>query len=313
MKSLTQPQSIEAGAVSRRFVAPQRGQVAADCFDHPVFSACAGQRGWLQCETWPTIEAMNAALHAASDGAADLQFVQQSQALLDEGLHYEQRIHHDGRIATRLHNWHDLFNALIWIRYPALKRALNHRQVEEIDRVGLKVRSRAQSALTHFDEGGAVIVVRDPTLLALWDAHDWPGLFWRHRSAWMDGRIEIAAVFGHALLEHALQPQQLLVAKCIAVATMADAKQAIASVGEAVIAGALLNDPQELRPLPLSGVPGWHPQSSEQDFYRHAACFKPLREGRIYPAPLQVGCLGNLSHGTPSGRRSAPGRDGPYW
>jgi len=268
---------------TRRFVAPLRAQLAADCFDHPVFFAYARQADWLHGEAWPGIDAMNWALHADPLNA-DLAFVEQSQALLD-GLHYEQRIRHGGRIATRSRNWHDLFNALAWIRHPALKRVLNRRQVEEIDRMGLKVRSRSQSALTHFDEGGAVIVVRDPDLLPLWDAHDWHGLFWRERSAWGDGRIEVAAVFGHALLEHALHPGQLLVAKCIAVATTADGHHAIARVGAAIAAGTLLQDPQELRPLPLSGIRGWHPECEDAGFYRRAACFRPLREGRTYPQP----------------------------
>ena len=231
---------------------------------------------------------MNRALHAASNSNAELQFVAQPQAMFDDDLHYEQRIHRDGYIATRPYNWHDLFNALIWLRYPAIKRALNRRQVEEIHRVGLKTRSRAQSALTHFDEGGAIIIVRDSALLALWNAHDWHGLFWRERSAWGDGRIEITVVFGHALLEHALLPEQLLVAKCIAVATMADAEQVNAGVAAAIAGSTLLADPQELRPLPLSGIPGWHPENDDENFYRHAACFKPLREGRTYPSPHEL-------------------------
>ncbi|MDQ3039862.1 MAG: DUF3025 domain-containing protein [Pseudomonadota bacterium] len=268
-------------------MAPRRGLIATGCFDHPVFAEYAAQRDWLCSEDWPDIAAMNDALHS-DPGHAALSFAKQSEALLNDGLHYEQRIRHAGRIATRPDNWHDLFNAMAWIRYPALKRALNGRQVEEIVRVGSKIRSRAQSALTHFDEGGAVIVVRDPGLMALWDAHDWHGLFWRERSAWGQGRIGIAAVFGHALLEHALQPEQLLVAKCIAVATLSEAVHANARVAEAVAAGVLLNDPQDLRPLPLSGVPGWHSESDDENFYRRAACFRPLREGRVYPEPLEI-------------------------
>ena len=58
------------------------------------------------------------------------------------------------------------------------------RQVAEIDRVGSKQRSRAQCALTHFDEGGVIVLLRDPALLPLWNAHDWHGLFWRERMAW---------------------------------------------------------------------------------------------------------------------------------
>jgi len=33
-------------------------------------------------------------------------------------------------IATREHNWHDLLNALVWLRFPGLKSVLNRRQVD---------------------------------------------------------------------------------------------------------------------------------------------------------------------------------------
>jgi len=222
-------------------------------------------------------------------------FVAQTPALLADGLHYEQRIAQHAEIATREGNWHDLLNALVWLRYPALKSALNRRQVAEIAIAGPKRRTRAQCALTHFDEAGAVVVVRDRALLALWDRHDWHGLFWRERAAWTDGRIA-AHVFGHALLEHALRPVQLLVAKALVVlrpdAAGADADgssamtDAFAMCADAIRRGELLNDPQELRPLPLSGIPGWHVDNGEERFYRDAPCFCPLRAGRRYPAPL---------------------------
>ena len=54
------------------------------------------------------------------------------------------------------------------------------------------------------------------------------------------------------------------------------------------LAGTLLADPQDLRPLPLSGIPGWHDGTSRPAFYREADCFRPLRAGRAYPAPLAV-------------------------
>lgn len=220
------------------------------------------------------------------------QFVAQTPQLLRDGLHYEQRIAQRGQIATRTHNWHDLLNALIWLRFPSLKAALNARQVAEIEKVGAKQRSRAQCALTHFDEGGAIVLLHDPDLLRLWDAHDWHGLFWRERAAWSDGRIRVL-VFGHALLEHALKPAQLLVSKTIAVIAAQNANvedAAIDAVAAAIRRGELLNDPQELRPLPLSGIPGWHADNSAEHFYREAPCFRPLRAGRSYIQPIAMKC-----------------------
>lgn len=271
----------------RRYVAPARGAVAPACFSHPAFAAFAGRRAWLDGADWPGIDALDAAM-----GGAPERFVAQDAALLADGLHYELRIAQHALIPTRPANWHDLLNAMVWIAYPALKRALNARQVAEIAQVGPTQRSRAQCALTHFDEGGAVVVVRDPALLSLWDAHDWTALFRRERAAWLEGRIEVI-VFGHALMEHALTPDPLITAKCVAVLDAGGAGHetgaAIATLARAVRDGAVLNDPQELRPLPLSGIPGWHPAASDSRFFETADCFRPLRPGRVYPAALEYG------------------------
>ena len=233
---------------------------------------------------WPgiaEIDKLRDKLENAAKGTLP-HFVEQTPALLRDGLHYEQRIAERGVVATRAGNWHDLLNALIWLRYPHLKFALNARQVAEIARVGTKERSRAQCALTHFDEAGVIVSLRDPTLLAAWDAHDWHALFWRERDAWIDKRIDIV-VFGHALLEHALYPQQLLVGKALVVSASVDAPGRVA---RAIAEGELLNDPQELRPLPLSGIPGWHADNGRESFYREAACFRERRADRRYPSPL---------------------------
>lgn len=275
-----------------RFVSPERERVDPAVFSRPPLAQWREFDALLQGVDWPELTALNAIVDNAANGTMPLlgapiaRFVAQTPALLADGLHYEQRIAQHGAIATRERNWHDLLNALVWLRFPALKAALNARQVAEIARIGAKQRTRAQCALTHFDEAGIVVIVRDPALLALWDAHDWHGLFWRERSAWCEGRIA-ATVFGHALLEHALKPGQLLVGKALVVAQSGNRENAaIAAVAQAITAGALLRDPQELRPLPLSGIPGWHVENAAEAFYRQAPCFCPVRAGRTYPASL---------------------------
>jgi hypothetical protein len=269
--------------VSRqRYVAPAREAVDPAVFAVPPLADWREYDALLRGPDWPSVDALDAWRHDATLP----RFAAQDRTLLDDGLHYEQRIAERGLVATRERNWHDLFNALVWLRYPALKRALNRRQVEEIARMGPRERSRAQCAMTHFDEAGVLVRVADPALLALWDAHDWHGLFWRERAAWSDGRI-VVAVFGHALLEHALTPGKLLVGKALVfqaadvVATGALADRAAVAIG----AGRLLADPLELRPLPLSGIPGWHADNAREAFYRESACFQPLRSGRSYPLP----------------------------
>jgi Protein of unknown function (DUF3025) len=272
-----------------RFVAPARESIDPALFTRPPLSQWSQFDALLAGAQWPEIGAINEFVHNAANPQLP-KFVAQTPELLRDGLHYEQRIAERGQIATRTRNWHDLLNALIWLRFPNLKGALNARQVGEIGKVGSKQRSRAQCALTHFDEGGAIVLLRAPDLLDVWDAHDWHGLFWRERSAWSDGRIQVL-VFGHALLEHALKPAQLLVSKTLAVSVPQNANvedEAIAAVAAAIRGGDLLNDPQELRPLPLSGIPGWHVDNAVERFYRDAPCFRPLRMGRQYPQAINA-------------------------
>lgn len=271
-------------APAMRYVAPARDAVDPQVFGRLPLRGWDAFGAWLHGPAWPGIDAFNRRLPAGSPQ----HFVAQTRALIDDGLHYESRIAERGQIATRLANWHDLFNAMVWLRYPQLKRALNARQVEEIGHMGPRDRSRAQYALTHFDEAGVIVRLNDPGLLALWDAHDWHGLFWRRREAWCDGSAEVH-VFGHALLEHALTPEKLLVGKAMVVLADGQAKDdVIACCAQAIAEARALNDPLELRPLPLSGLPGWRDDNDVESFHVQAACYQPRREGRRYPAPISA-------------------------
>jgi hypothetical protein len=267
--------AAEPGGARRRFVAPPRSEVRAERFEHPLYEAFAPWFELLAARDWPSVEALDERL--ALPGK---RLVAQDDALLADGLHYEQRIAR-GIVATRADNWHDLFNALVWARYPAIKQALNARQCERIAANGSSRRDRAQAALTQFDESGVIVRVSDAALLDAWNRHDWTGLFVHGAAAWRDGRIAIAAVVGHALMEQALLPGRLLVGKCIVVRAQDDAECA-ADVAQAIADGTVLNDPLELRPLPLMGIPGWHAQQDAL-FYGKADYFRPRREGRLYP------------------------------
>ena len=247
-----------------------------------------------------TVDVLERMRHTAveRDGCDRPVFVPQDAALLADGLHYEQRIAERGVLATRERNAHDFFNALVWLRHPQLKHALNTRQVADLRVAGPKLRTRGQCALTHFDEAGAIVWLADRTLLAHWDAHDWERLFRENRSAWGE-RIAVS-VFGHALVEHVWSGHDLPVAKALVVevsdpawiaaragegALIAAAPLAEPALAEAIAGGCLLADPQELRPLPFAGIPGWHVHGAAPDFLRTAACFRPLRPGRRYPPP----------------------------
>jgi len=285
-----------------RFHAPARVDVPPEVFSNPAFATLHRHRDLLSSQAWPTIGQLNARLRGTVHAGTGrgLHVVAQSPELLADCLHYETRIHAHGAIATRAENWHDLLNALAWIEFPALKSALNARQAADVAEVGAKQRTRGQQALTQFDEAGVIVLVRDPSLIAGWDAQDWVALFWRHRAAWLvaDGaaapRIEVV-VFGHALLEHLLRPQDLIAAKALAVlcgmpldadARCRQVRDAIDHVAREIADSRALVDPQAARPLPLSGIPGWHRDAIDEAFYLSAECFRPLRAGRRYPAPI---------------------------
>ncbi|MGE8209669.1 MAG: DUF3025 domain-containing protein [Stenotrophomonas rhizophila] len=269
--------AVDAGGTRRRFIAPPRGVVAADVFAQPLFAGFSRYADLMTAADWPTVAALDARL--ALPGR---HLVEQNDALLADGLHYEQRIA-QGRIATRAANWHDLFNALVWARHRAIKHALNARQCLHIGCHGPQQRNRAQAALTQFDETGVIVRVRDPAMVQAWNRHDWTAVFVDGAGQWRSGEIAVAAVIGHALMEQALLPGRLLVGKCVVVCADEDAC-AVAQVARMIDSGRVLNDPLELRPLPLAGIPGWHPRQ-DAAFYRQADYFRPLRDGRDYPTP----------------------------
>lgn len=247
---------------------------------HPLFAGFE-LPDWALADTAPTLEALQTWMPTGS--------VVQLVPPPDDDLHYEQRIHSLGAVSTRPGSWHDAFNALMWARWPRLKRALNRRQALDFQSHGPHQRSRAQMAITHFDESGVVVLCRDPVLLDAWSRHDWQALFVTHRAAWGE-RLQIWPV-GHALLEHLkLEPHLLLTAKAVAVKR--DPREAMDGAAlDALLAGAMdrleiLADPQHPRPLPVSGLPGaWRAQ--DPAFYQSAECFRPLRPGRTYAEPLR--------------------------
>lgn len=264
------------GSGVRRFVPPPRAAVDPQVFAHPVFAGLRDVRDLLEGPEWPSIAALEARLTLPGK-----HLVEQDAALLADGLHYEARIA-QGLIATRADNWHDLFNALVWARYPQLKQALNVQQCRHIEAMPPGQRNRAQAALTQFDETGVIVRVRDDSFMRAWDGHDWHALF--EPAHWLSGDIAIAAVFGHALMEQALLSERRLVGKCVVVRDEVD-DACVDAVTAAIAEGRAVTDPLQLRPLPLAGIPGWH-GVQDSAFYRNADYFRPLRAGRQYPLPL---------------------------
>ncbi len=194
-------------------------------------------------------------------------------------LDYEQFIHSNGAIPTRVHALHDAMNAAVWRQFPMTKRALNAKHIAEgTQNNSPNKRSPLRDGLTLFDESGVVIVGNARTLPAAHAAHDWHTLFVTHRTRWQALQI---FVFGHGLLESlASRPHKGLVGKTLWINEEIPAAQIDAFLSN-IVSNAGLNFKAQLRPLPLCGVPGWEAGNCSADFYEDARVFRPLPTIRV--------------------------------
>lgn len=199
---------------------------------------------------------------------------------------YEEHIYRTGEISTRENNWHDLFNALVWIRFPGIKAAMNARHFEEIQRGNTVSRGPIRDALTLFDECGAVVIGDDLPLLQALSRRDWQALFRERRHGWHPHMRVF--LLGHALLEKLLEPYKAITAQVLIFRTdagflEADAATQYAELDELLASqvqtGLRLRSTTELAPLPLMGIPGWCTDQQQPDFYEDLRVFRPPPTG----------------------------------
>ena len=179
--------------------------------DAPIFSALKPLLGRLPRVRFPRHDELNAlgTRSMVSGGGAPIRFVPPAAS-----AQYEVRIFETGEVQTRPDNWHDLFNALVWLAFPKTKAVLNRHHYEQIKaRLGEHLRGTVRDVLTLFDEGGIVVAAADPELPALLREFRWRELFWRRRAEVL--RSMRFYVFGHAIYEKALEPYKGVTAKAL--------------------------------------------------------------------------------------------------
>jgi hypothetical protein len=206
--------------------------------------------------------------------------------------HYESRIYLKGELQTRLENWHDFFNALCWLQFPNIKSALNalHFEASKTRKLGTN-RSPLENALTLFDECGAVIVADEDALLERVRQHEWKALFYetahwdknlfRNNKA-SSGQHIRCYVVGHAMYEKALTPYLGMTAHSVLLNRGSDFFQQpyagqLAEI-DRLVADCWINrkiqQPKDLQPFPLLGVPGWWRQAQDEAFYANEEYFR---------------------------------------
>jgi hypothetical protein len=271
---------------------------------HPILAE-------LGTDGFPSLQDCNAMLAAHQpaitvQNGAPLRFVQQQIGKLPFERQYEPRCYLKGEVQTRVNNWHDLLNALVWLTFPRTKAVLNARHYHALTdkraegRIG---RGAVRDVNTLLDESGVIVVYSDAELAGLLRDFQWKELFWQRREKVMAGYFDIAFgpelsrrvrtgmgfyLFGHGLYEKALQPyvgmtgQGLLLGVEPAFFAWPLVQQLAhldSLLAEYLAAPGNCRSTRDLAPVPLMGVPGWAADNNNAAYYDNTAYFRHGRRG----------------------------------
>lgn len=231
-------------------------------------------------ESWPSLADYNAALpsHITNQKNQPIQFVPQAEL----NGNYEIMVYETGCVPTRDQNWHDFFNAHVWLNFPKTKATLNALQYRELTSRTTNQRSRLENKLTLFDENGAIVICDDPGLMKLLFAHHWEELFWERRDEVLKKMKVI--IFGHSMHEKALTPYIGMTAHALCLndpelCNMADIGSNYEQLDEYLSIffdhAAKNKSILDFQPLPVLGYPGWYNEAQTREFYQNKVYFRP--------------------------------------
>lgn len=246
---------------------------------------------------WPGLDDYQAVLSALpkpilTQSGKALAIVQQDGKPGHFTDHYAPRIYLTGEIQTRTENWHDFFQFLTWFMFPKTKAVINAihipaAQVRIEEETDLGRRSPIENMLSLFDEGGAVILSSDNSLLELIRDFKWKELFWQRREE-LNDKLKLVT-FGHALYEKGLSPYVGMTANCILFHVDENIlqqtnQQQLTWIDDALAnlfsQGEVYQKPKDLSPFPLLGLPGWDKENEEESYYNNVNYFRPGRSNK---------------------------------
>lgn len=195
---------------------------------------------------------------------------------------YEAKIFLTGEVQTRTNNWHDFFNALVWLVFPRAKSILNqlHYQMQclEAERQMMH-RGALRDAATLFDESGVIVVCTEQALIESLKNFQWKELFWRRREEVLSSMRFF--IFGHGLHEKALNPYPGMTGKGIIFhvnkAFLKKAQTGQLQVLDSMLESFLsekLSSSADLQPIPLLGYPGWVEANNDEAYYDNKRYFR---------------------------------------
>jgi hypothetical protein len=254
----------------------------------PIFAPLRAALSRLPAARWPDPADLTAAAGGIATGrGVPIRFVNPREHTDRERRYYEMRIAETGEVETRPESWHDLFNALAWLTYPQAKASINAQHAAMLKERGeeeAKRRSPERDALTLFDEGGVIVASNSPELMRLIVDFEWKQLFWSRRAE-LAARMSFLG-FGHAMYEQALEPYLGMVAKTVFVPVSelffmlpieSQVAQADALLASHFANRARFQSPKMMAPMPVLGVPGWHPDTDRETFYDDPDHFRGKR------------------------------------
>lgn len=241
-----------------------------------------------QFDHWPTFDLLNQliATHCSSIHTHNghlLQFVPQSESIEHFEQQYEPRTYLCGELQTREQNWHDLFNALVWMTFPytkAILNALHYHDLKTRPAHHQATRGQLRDAITLFDESGVLVTSSDDHLTQLLKHFEWKTLFWENRSNLL--KHMRFYLFGHGLYEKALSPYVGMTGKGLIFQVkpafyqknltnqIIDLDSKLANL---LSSGSITS--ADLTPVPLLGYPDWSPDNSSAAYYENKNYFRP--------------------------------------
>ena len=255
------------------------------CFcDNSYFQHLNHLTAFDEWQNWPSCEGLTQLLpySVQNENNKSIEFVPQTPTNELSAMAYEEVIYNTGQVPTREHSWHDVFGALIWCLFPKTKSLFNQLHVNDIQKQGIQQRSKLRNALTLFDECGVVIITKNSKMLDHLKQHQWQQAFVEHRALWEQATEEgvLVFTFGHANYERLTKPYIGLTGKWLAIDASAELGTLPLNVQYRYLDEMLSQRVSEgiqnsdLRPLPLLGIPGWHPEQS-LSFYQNKDYFRP--------------------------------------
>jgi|SRR6188768_3036970 len=219
-------------------------------------------------------------------------FAAQDQLQLAAAGGFDRWLSRTSCIPTRLGSFHDLFGALIWLHFPALKTAIHRLQLASEK----NARGPRENAATHLDESGVLVLGTEPRIFESLAALEWGEVFWQRRAELE--RTTRFLVFGHGLLDSLRDPHPRLMGKAL-FARVSREQFGLGSCDFRVfLDGALaarladfLSEPARLNPLPVLGVPGWSPNQSRA-YYEDERYFRSARRRSRTPSAVHWLTLG---------------------